>query len=72
MHIAGHDDGGEFLVDTHGAPIADPVFELFAETLPKVGPTWVLLERDNNLPPVAELLAENDRVRAVGQSALGL
>ena len=59
IHVAGHereDDG--LLLDTHGAPIADPVFELLEWTLERTGPLPVLLERDNHVPDLAELLAE--------------
>src|SRR5690606_24861362 len=49
LHVAGHtelEDG--MLLDTHGAPIIDPVYELLAWTLERTGPRPVLLERDND------------------------
>ncbi len=60
IHIAGHDveDDG-LLLDTHATPIIDPVYELFRyalERLPHRPP--ILLERDNDFPPLAELEAE--------------
>ncbi|MFW2388292.1 MAG: DUF692 domain-containing protein [Polyangiales bacterium] len=59
MHVAGHfvrDDG--LRIDTHGEAVPDAVYELFEYALQKIGPVPVLLERDNNVPPLDELLAE--------------
>lgn len=60
IHIAGHaveDDG--LLLDTHATPIVDPVYELFRYTLERLEHRPpVLLERDGNFPPLAELEAE--------------
>ena len=63
IHIAGHavaqdSLGAPLLIDTHGAPVADPVWRLLAEVLQRTGPLPVLIERDNDLPPLADLLAE--------------
>ena len=61
LHVAGHfvrDDG--LRIDTHGEPVPEAVYELFEYTLQKIGPVPVLLERDNNVPPLDELLAEID------------
>ncbi len=63
LHIAGHDDSGELIIDTHGAPVATSVLELYAYTLQRVAPTRTLLEWDNNLPPLARVIAELDKVR---------
>lgn len=61
IHVAGHfvrDDG--IRIDTHGEPVPDDVYALLDYTLTKIGPVPVLLERDNNVPPLDELLAEVD------------
>ena len=66
MHIAGHERVGDLTLDTHGAPVIDPVIELMQWVLPRIGrPVPVLLERDNDIPCLATLLAE----RAVIQEA---
>jgi uncharacterized protein (UPF0276 family) len=63
VHVAGHTAlGSGLLLDTHGAPVAEPVLELLGWALERTGPVPVLLERDNHVPPLAELCAE---VRAV-------
>ena len=66
IHVAGHTKKPSGLVlDTHGAPVADPVLELLAFTLERSGPRPVLLERDNDVPPLAELVAEVQSLRGV-------
>lgn len=69
LHVAGHrrlpDDhfAAGMLLDSHGAPVADPVRELLRTTLRLTGPVPVLLERDNDVPPLEELLAEVDALQ---------
>ncbi|NMH61368.1 DUF692 family multinuclear iron-containing protein [Alteromonas ponticola] len=65
-HIAGHFDEAEDLkVDTHGADVIEPVWDLldFAYKTHGVFPT--LLERDFNIPPLAKLLIEIDRIKSL-------
>jgi len=65
IHVAGHFDEAEDLkIDTHGAAVSAPVWELLAEAYRLFGPRPTLLERDFNLPPLDELLGELDIVRA--------
>lgn len=65
LHIAGHYvETEELLIDTHGAPIIDPVWELLETTYGYFGVLPTLLERDFNLPPLNELLAEVDTIAA--------
>lgn len=66
LHVAGHYDEAEDLkIDTHGAPVSHPVWELLAETYRHFGPRPTLLERDFNLPPLDELLGELATVRGL-------
>lgn len=66
IHVAGHTRKASGLVlDTHGAPVADPVLELLAFTLSLSGPRPVLLERDNDVPPLSELLLEVQALRQI-------
>jgi uncharacterized protein (UPF0276 family) len=58
------------LLDTHGAKVTDPVKELLAFTLERVGPVPVLLERDNDVPPLDELIAETRELRAIYDRAI--
>ena len=74
LHIAGHefwdDAKQDLIIDTHGAPVRVEVEDLLAWVIARTGPLPVLLERDANIPPLAELLAERDRLDAVYQAAL--
>jgi hypothetical protein len=64
MHIAGHERVGGLTLDTHGAPVIDPVLELMKWVLPRIGrPVPVLLERDNDIPALDELLAERAAIQ---------
>ena len=65
-HIAGHYDEAEDLrVDTHGADVIDPVWDLLSEAYDQFGAFPTLLERDFNIPPVPELLQEVGRIRQI-------
>ena len=69
-HVAGHfDEADDLKVDTHGSAVIDPVWALLAEACERVPGMPVLLERDFNFPPLAELLAELDHVRAIQATA---
>ncbi len=65
IHVAGFtpDDnfGGQLLIDSHASPVSEEVWQLLAFTLKHTGPVPVLVERDGNLPPFDELLAERER-----------
>lgn len=63
-HIAGHFvEDKNLLVDTHGADVTDPVWRLLDSAYQYYGVFPTLLERDFNLPPVNELLAEVNRIK---------
>ena len=73
MHIAGHERWGDLVVDTHGAPVIDPVLELMRWVLPRIGrPVPVLLERDNDIPGLDELLAERAAIQEVYDQVLAV
>ncbi len=66
IHMAGHEKVQEdLIIDTHGMPIIDPVFELFDWTLSQIQPVPVLLERDFNIPEMDELQAEMKQLKAL-------
>ena len=63
FHVAGHYVEAEDLrIDTHGADVCDPVWDLLAKAYKHCGPVPTLLERDFNVPPLEELLAEVDQI----------
>jgi uncharacterized protein (UPF0276 family) len=69
-HLAGHRNNGSHIVDTHDHPVIDPVWRLFAEAYRRIGPRPAMIERDADIPPLAELLAEVDRMRAVARDVV--
>jgi uncharacterized protein len=70
IHLAGHEDHGSYLVDTHDHPICDPVWELYAAALRHCGPVSTMIERDDHIPPLEELCAELAQARSVARRAL--
>lgn len=66
IHVAGHwNEADDLIVDTHGADVIDPVWDLLDAAYAKLGPVPTLLERDFNFPPVEQLLAEVDTIHRV-------
>jgi uncharacterized protein (UPF0276 family) len=65
FHIAGHRNHGDYLVDTHDEPVIEPVWQLYAEACRRFGAVSTLIERDDNIPPLAELLVELERARRI-------
>lgn len=65
IHLAGHSQGRELLIDTHDAPVSDGVWSLYAAALKRVGPVATMIERDDHIPPLPELLAELDIARSI-------
>jgi uncharacterized protein len=65
FHLAGHEDHGHYIIDTHDHPVPDPVWELYADALRRFGPVSTMIERDDNIPPLDELLTELDQARRI-------
>lgn len=69
VHLGGHDADemptGNLLIDSHAAPVADPVWALFAEVIMRAGPQPTLIEWDNDLPEWSVLCAEAARAGAI-------
>ena len=65
VHVAGHGHGDELLIDTHGAAVIEPVFELLEYVLKRTEVKAVMLERDQNYPEFSEILAELGQIREI-------
>ena len=67
IHLAGNspDPALDLLIDSHGAPVAENVWSLFARFVARNGPRPTLIERDAEVPPFAELLHERNRAAAI-------
>lgn len=71
IHIAGHyEEADDLRVDTHGAPVIHPVWQLLEKAYQLFGVKPTLLERDFNIPPLAELLAELNEIKIRQQQSL--
>ena len=68
IHLAGHSHNGSLLIDTHDHPVPDPVWELYVEAIARLGPVSTMIERDDDIPPLAVLLDELARARALATS----
>ncbi len=65
VHIAGHyqDEDNNVLIDSHGAGVINPVWDLLAKAYQRFGVLPTVIERDNNIPPLSDLLAEVKQVK---------
>lgn len=63
IHLAGHRDNGDHLVDTHDAPVCDAVWNLYENAIERFGPIATMIERDDDIPALEELLGELDIAR---------
>lgn len=66
VHLAGHSQGRDMLIDTHDALVPPSVWALYQHALTRLGHVATMIERDDNIPPLSELLAELDIARALG------
>jgi uncharacterized protein (UPF0276 family) len=69
IHLAGHSEGDDLLVDTHDQPVLDGVWALYCAALERFGAVPAMIERDDNIPELPELLAELDTARALAGQA---
>lgn len=65
FHMAGHSDHETYIVDTHDAPVRDEVWELYKACQKRFGPVSTIIERDDNIPPLSELLPEIEKIRTI-------
>ena len=65
IHLAGHSDNGDHIIDTHDHPVAQPVWDLYAKACQRFGAVAAMIERDDHIPPLAELLDEMAIARRV-------
>lgn len=70
FHLAGHTQQDDLIIDTHDQPISDPVYELYATAVQRFGRVSTMIERDDNIPPLSELLDELDQVRGIAEQLL--
>lgn len=72
IHLAGHENHGSYIIDTHDHPVCDAVWDLYAYSVRRLGAVPTMIERDDNIPPLNELLDELDTVRRTAMQNLPL
>lgn len=70
IHLAGHENHGDYLIDTHDHPVPDPVWELYDTAVRRFGNVSTMIERDDNIPPLEDLVCELDAARQLAERAL--
>ena len=70
FHLAGHEHNMTHIIDTHDAIVPEPVWELYRSAVRRFGAVSTLIERDDNIPPLAELVTELSVARSIAQEML--
>jgi len=65
IHLAGHSDYGDYVIDTHDQAVCDPVWALYDYAVKRFGKVSTMIERDDNIPPLQELIEELDIARSI-------
>jgi uncharacterized protein len=71
IHLAGHEDHGDLVIDTHDGPVCDAVWELYGEAIRRFGGVATLVEWDARIPALPVVIAEARRAEAIRASADG-
>jgi uncharacterized protein len=70
MHLAGHCDMGDIVIDDHGSAVCDEVWWLYVHAVQRFGRAPALIEWDTDIPPLEVLLAHASQADAVASAAL--
>lgn len=70
FHLAGHEHNMTHIIDTHDALIPEEVWDLYRAAIERFGPVSTIIERDDNIPPFAELVRELGIARDIATQML--
>ena len=70
IHLAGHHNHGDYIIDTHDAPVIDPVWDLYEYAIARLGQVSTMIERDDHIPELEVLVEELDKARAISASII--
>ena len=70
IHLAGHQNNGDYIIDTHDAPVIDPVWDLYRYALSRLGAVSTMIERDDQMPELSELVDELQIARDIAAKLL--
>lgn len=65
FHLAGHEHNMTHIIDTHDALVCDAVWDLYRKSLTRFGPVSTIIERDDDIPPLADMVTELGRARVI-------
>ena len=71
FHVAGHSHEESHIIDTHDHPVCPEVWDLYRAAVAHFGPVSTMIERDDNIPPLAELVDELNHARGIAAEVLG-
>ncbi len=72
IHLAGHHNHGDYIIDTHDAPVIDPVWDLYGYALSRFGAVSTMIERDDQMPELDELVQELQIARDIAAKELAV
>jgi uncharacterized protein len=70
IHLAGHTDHGAYRLDDHGGPVAEETWALYRHVIARVGAVPVIVEWDNDVPPIERVVAEARRAQELAHEVL--
>lgn len=70
IHLAGHSNYGDYIIDTHDATIIDPVWALYKTAIQHFGHVSTMIERDDKIPPLNDLLQELEHAKSIVKNTL--
>ncbi len=70
FHLAGHEDCGSYIIDTHDATIIEGVWSLYADAVRHFGRISTMIERDDHIPELTELLPELEKAKTIAEKIL--
>ncbi len=65
IHLAGHNNHGNYIIDTHDAPVIDPVWDLYEYAIARFGQVSTMIERDDKMPALDVLVEELQIARTI-------
>ncbi len=70
FHLAGHEHNMTHIIDTHDALVPDEVWDLYRAAVKRFGPISTIIERDDKIPPLADLVDELYVARSIAEATL--
>ena len=72
IHLAGHQNNGDYIIDTHDAPVIDPVWDLYEYAISRFGAVSTMIERDDKIPELEVLVEELKVAKNIAHKAISM